>query len=66
MIEEVGRDGFQHLPVTLQHALAAGGLEPHHRDPFDRVLVAQAQVEDLVLVTADAQLSKYDVRLLPA
>jgi PIN domain nuclease of toxin-antitoxin system len=66
MIAEIAQEGFQHLPITLEHALAAGALEQHHRDPFDRMLVAQAQVEDLVLVTADPQLAKYDVRLLAA
>ena len=66
MIAELAQEGFHPLPITLEHALAAGALEPHHRDPFDRMLIAQAQVEDLVLVTADPQLAKYDVRLLPA
>lgn len=52
------------LPITHQHALRAGELPPHHRDPFDRLLVAQAQVERLALLTADAQLRAYDVRTL--
>ncbi|HEX9353344.1 MAG TPA: type II toxin-antitoxin system VapC family toxin [Streptosporangiaceae bacterium] len=66
VIVEIEQEGFQQLPVTFEHALAAGSLDPHHRDPFDRMLVAQARSEDLVLVTADLQMSKYDVRVLPA
>lgn len=58
--------GFPDLPFNAQHARAAGGLPLHHRDPFDRALVAQAQVEGLVLVTADARLSSYEVALLDA
>ncbi len=54
------------LPITWWHALAVGGLPYHHKDPFDRVLVAQAQVEGLTLVTRDAAIQKYDVALLPA
>ncbi|GAC1324793.1 MAG: type II toxin-antitoxin system VapC family toxin [Mycobacteriales bacterium] len=56
------------LPLAIEHrhALAAGQLPPHHRDPFDRLLVAQAQLEGLVLVTADPQLEPYEVRLLMA
>ncbi len=54
------------LPITFAHAIRAGGLPQHHRDPFDRMLVAQAQVEGLVLVSADRQLERYDVERLPA
>src|ERR1035437_3487098 len=45
--------GFQSLPITVEHAECAGGLAPLHRDPFDRLLVAQAQLEGMVLVTVD-------------
>ena len=45
--------GFLHLPLTLEHAHLAGLLPGPHRDPFDRMLAAQAQVENLALVTAD-------------
>jgi PIN domain nuclease of toxin-antitoxin system len=55
---------FEVLPITLPHALAAGALPPHHRDPFDRMLVAQAQREGLTLVTHDARLRPYDVTVL--
>ncbi|MCY3606428.1 MAG: type II toxin-antitoxin system VapC family toxin [Gammaproteobacteria bacterium] len=58
--------GFTHLPLTFQHAEQAGRLPMHHRDPFDRFLVAQAQTEDLVLVTRDERISLYDVPTLNA
>lgn len=59
------RDGaFDPLPITVDHALLAGSLPAHHRDPFDRMLVAQAMIEDLVLVTHDEELRPYDVSLL--
>jgi PIN domain nuclease of toxin-antitoxin system len=51
--------GFVELPVLGQHALQVGGLPWHHRDPFDRLLVAQAQAEPMRLLTADAQLLAY-------
>ena len=53
---------FEELAVT--HALAVAALPPHHRDPFDRVLVAQAQVEGLTLVTADAAIEPYDAPIV--
>jgi len=52
------------LPIQLEHTLRVAKLPQHHRDPFDRILVAQAQVEKLKLITADAQLRVYDVRVL--
>lgn len=52
---------FEGLAVTHTHALAVADLPPYHRDPFDRILVAQARVEELTLVTADAALEPYDV-----
>ena len=55
---------FEELAVTHAHALAVAALPPHHRDPVDRVLVAQARVEGLTLVTADAALEPYDVPML--
>lgn len=58
--------GFTVLSFTADHAEEAGGLPMHHRDPFDRGLVAQARVEGLVLVTADRVMPSYDVALLDA
>jgi PIN domain nuclease of toxin-antitoxin system len=54
-------DRLQALPISHPHALRAGELPPHNRDPFDRVLIAQAQLEGLTLLTADRELAKYDV-----
>ncbi len=55
------RYGWKELPVYTRHAAAAAVLPLHHRDPFDRMLVAQAQMEGLVLITADDRLRDYDV-----
>lgn len=57
---------FAHLPLTFEHAEKAAVLPMHHRDPFDRMLVAQAQVEELVLVTRDKRIPSYDVRTMVA
>jgi PIN domain nuclease of toxin-antitoxin system len=58
--------GFEELPVRLAHAEAVQELPWHHRDPFDRLLVAQAVVEGLTLVTRDRIFGKYDVKALRA
>lgn len=58
------RAGFTEIPVTTKFAEAAARLPMHHRDPFDRVIVAQAMVEDLVLITADQRLERYGVKIL--
>lgn len=57
-------EGFEGLDITIAHALEAGSLPLHHRDPFDRMLVAQARLEGLTLVTADARLSSYEVPIV--
>jgi PIN domain nuclease of toxin-antitoxin system len=57
---------FAPLPVTWEHGLAAGLLPPHHRDPFDRMLVAQAQLEGLAIVTRDPRIGRNAVETLPA
>ena len=54
------------LAVQLSHALQASRLPFHHRDPFDRLLIAQAQVEKLPILTADRQFSSYDVEVIQA
>ena len=51
-------------PVTLTHVLALDALPFHHKDPFDRLLIAQSIEEELVIVTADSQFSAYPVKLL--
>lgn len=58
--------GFTHLPLTFEHAERSTGLPNHHRDPFDRMLVAQAQAEGMVLVTRDQRIPLYDVLTLSA
>ena len=58
--------GFDPLLMTFHHAAQAGSLPPHHRDPFDRMLIAQAQAEGLVLVTRDPDIPRYGVRTLIA
>ncbi len=60
----VGRAGFLELAVTTKYAEAAAQLPMHHRDPFDRVIVAQAMSEGLVMITADRRLAKYGVKTL--
>ncbi|MEO6318754.1 MAG: type II toxin-antitoxin system VapC family toxin [Acidimicrobiales bacterium] len=59
-----GLEPFAPLAISWAHATAAAALPPHHRDPFDRMLVAQAQLEDLTLVTRDPKMSAYDVAIL--
>ena len=56
--------GFEKLLITFPHAERAASLPAHHRDPFDRMLVAQAQIEDLILVTHDGLLKPYDIEIL--
>ena len=58
--------GFVELAISAAHGERAPELPPHHHDPFDRMLVAQAQLESLVLVTADRALGSYEVELLDA
>lgn len=57
-------EGFSKLPVSLFHGEQAGDLPEIHRDPFDRMLVAQAQAEGLEIITADSEISKYGIRLV--
>ena len=59
--ELVTADGFQHLPVSYYHCLRAGGYAVDHRDPFDRTLAAQAELERLVLVTRDPAFGMFAV-----
>ncbi|MFO7802392.1 MAG: type II toxin-antitoxin system VapC family toxin [Desulfovermiculus sp.] len=52
------------LPMTMEHALAAGSLPGPHQDPFDRMLIAQGQIEDLPIVTSDPAFAHYSVELV--
>lgn len=65
LIETLEANRFDTLAITPVHAVVAGALPPHHADPFDRMLIAQAQTEHLMLVSVDSRFSDYDVELLP-
>jgi PIN domain nuclease of toxin-antitoxin system len=58
------RDRIQFLPIQLHHTTRVAELPDHHLDPFDRLLVAQAQTEQLTIVSADPKLASYDVDLI--
>jgi PIN domain nuclease of toxin-antitoxin system len=64
--EALSTSGLQELRITIAHAMAAGALPPHHADPFDRMLVAQATLENLTLVTRDERMGLYNVSTLRA
>ena len=66
LTQTLGEAGFEELPITAFHAEQAGSLPLLHRDPFDRMLVAQAQAEGLILVTRDANIPRYGIRTLAA
>jgi PIN domain nuclease of toxin-antitoxin system len=65
LLEAVEANDFKTLPITAAHAVAAGALPPHHSDPFDRMLIAQARAESLTLISVDNRFPRYDVELLP-
>lgn len=58
--------GVEPLPIEYQHALHVATLPAHHRDPFDRLLVAQAQLDDLAILTSDPLITAYDVATIAA
>ena len=60
----VAESGFDQLPITFAHASAVAGLPPHHGDPFDRMLIAQALVEQLTLVTHDHRFEPYGIPIV--
>ncbi len=59
MVDSIAESGFLELPITAQHAAAISQLPDIHRDPFDRILIAQAMIEPLTFLTADAELKNY-------
>ncbi|MCY3662462.1 MAG: type II toxin-antitoxin system VapC family toxin [bacterium] len=63
-IDTILSEDFEPVPITFDDARLAGSLPEHHRDPFDRMLVAQARARDLVLVSRDLALEPYDVQIL--
>jgi PIN domain nuclease of toxin-antitoxin system len=64
LLDTMEQRGFVELPVLSRHAIIAGALPPHHRDPFDRMIVAQAQSEGLTVVTRDERIAAYGVPVL--
>lgn len=60
----IRRSGFSLLPIGLAHALAVAKLPLYHQDPFDRILIAQAQVENLTLISSDKKMARYKIKLL--
>ena len=64
LLDAVAANDFGTLAITADHAMAAERLPAHHGDPFDRMLIAQAQIEGFTLVSVDGRFSAYDVELL--
>ena len=62
--EQIRLNSFQSLPVEMKHALHLFSLPTHHKDPFDRMLIAQAQLEGLPILTADTQIGLYSVEVI--
>jgi PIN domain nuclease of toxin-antitoxin system len=61
LLDHIEESGAELLTITARHAHAVGALPCHHRDPFDRLLITQAQLEGCAIVTGDAAFSAYDV-----
>ena len=66
LLRRVAEEDFTPLAITLEHGVAAGELPPHHGDPFDRMLIAQASLEGLIVVTRDPRFADYAIKTLPA
>jgi PIN domain nuclease of toxin-antitoxin system len=64
LLDALADSNFDTLPITAVHALVAGRLPAHHADPFDRMLIAQAQTQRLTLISVDRHFTSYDVELL--
>jgi PIN domain nuclease of toxin-antitoxin system len=64
LLAQLARAGVELLPITARHADLVASLPPHHRDPFDRLLVAQATVENLPLVSDDEWMRHYDIEVV--
>jgi PIN domain nuclease of toxin-antitoxin system len=62
--EQLSLNNIESLPVQMSHALHTITLPDHHRDPFDRILIAQAQLEKLAILSADPQIIKYEVKVI--
>ena len=66
LLEEIRQNAFHPLPILVEHTMRAAELPRFHGDPFDRMLVAQAQIESLTIVTRDAAIARYQVAVLAA
>lgn len=64
IVEQLALNAFTALPIDLAHALRVQTLPLHHRDPFDRILIAQSLVESLPIVTADPLIAQYPVEVI--
>jgi len=64
IVDQLAINNFTALPVQMYHALHVYNLPDYHRDPFDRLLIAQAQTEGLPILTADPQIARYPVKVL--
>lgn len=64
IVEQMRNNAIDHPPIHIKHALHIWTLPQHHRDPFDRLLIAQAQLEGLPVLSADSQLEKYPVEVI--
>ena len=58
--QQIDKNGFELLPIKFEHTLELCSLELHHRDPFDRMIIAQSLVEDLTLISKDSNVAKYE------
>jgi PIN domain nuclease of toxin-antitoxin system len=61
---QVEQNGLNILPVKLEHIYALNTLPHHHKDPFDRLLISQAEIESMILVTVDEKISRYGIETL--
>jgi PIN domain nuclease of toxin-antitoxin system len=63
-LELINENGFEILPITFDHALKVSKLEFKHRDPFDRLLIAQCMAEKLILITKDENIKQYSIKTI--
>jgi len=66
VLSRIARDAFSLLDVKATHALESASLPWHHKDPFDRLIIAQSRIENLPIMTSDGQFGKYEAKLIPA
>ena len=64
ILEQMKINGMKSLPIEMRHALHVSTLPTYHQDPFDRILIAQAQMEDLPVLSADPEIRKYEVTII--